>query len=957
MSNDIIVNLKMKQNVSKFKKNRTISILTLLLLFIATLQEVKAQPVPVSDTIQSTVIVLDIICPATTINLLTSVTNSNLPTGTSLTWHTATPVSLANQIVAPTAVGAGTYYAAFYDTTSNCFSTNTTTVTVNTALCVENSCPSTTVNLTTAISTSNLPPGSILTWHTATPASASNQIATPTAVTAGTYYAAFYYAADNCFSSSTTTVAVSTALCLDAVCTAATANLTTALSTSNLPPGTSLTFHTNTPASSANQIVTPTAVGVGTYYAAFFDALNNCYSPTTTITILNPICPTAIISGNGGTCQETDQLTIVLTGTQPWSVDYTDGTISTTISGITASPYIFAVAPTITSTYSLVAVNDATNPGTVSGNATFSRKTWNGSVDTDWNNAANWSPNGIPIATDYVVIPSSPNNPIISGTGYNGYACVLLVKNGASLHILSSNSITVTNQVIVETTGDFQIDNNASLVQINDVDNSGIIQYKRIANVRNLDYVYWSSPVFGMNVSSLVLPLTFGPIYKWNPTVANTNGGEGNWQPATLETMIEGKGYIARAPGSFSPTVAQPLEATFYGTPNNGAITFPISRGTDTNTNYHQGFNGIEINNFSDNWNLTGNPYPSAIRASQFLLNNATKIEGNVRLWTHGTLPSTSIPSPFYATFASNYTSNDYLSYNFTGTNCCPLAPDDLFIGAGQGFFVQMKDGPAASDVITFDNTLRDATYSNSLFYRATNPLVAPTVNTIDVNTIERNRIWLDIVKDTGESDRTLFGYIQGATMDFDSFFDTHTMISGPMIVYSVQGDKKFLIQGRQLPFDDNDEVPIGVYLPNSGNYTFSIAAVDGLFSTQNIYLKDELLNVIHDIKVSPYSFSSTANTINNRFKIIYKNSTLINPDHNLDASIQIISNNHIAIKSFIEPIKEVVVYDLLGRKLLEYNQVNANQIALLNLQKTNTTLLVKVTLHNDMEVVKKVIF
>lgn len=943
----------MKLKALKFKKNKTTPIVLLLLLFIATIQEVKAQPVPVSDT----EIVLDIICPATTINLLTAVTTSNLPMGTSLTFHTATPVSSANQIVAPTAVTAGIYYAAFYDTTSNCYSTSTTTVIVNTALCVENICPATTVDLTTAISTTNLPPGTMLTWHTAAPASSANQIATTTAVPSGTYYAAFYDAVGNCYSINTTTVAVNISLCLDASCSSATANLTTAISTNNLPPGTSLTFHTDTPASSSNLIATPTAVALGTYYAAFFDSLNNCYSPTTTITILNPTCPTAVLSGNGGSCQANDELTIVLTGTQPWSVDYTDGTTTATISGITASPHIVTVTPTVTSTYSLVAVNDATNPGTVSGNAIFIRKTWNGSVDTDWNNATNWSPLGVPVANDYVVIPSTPNNPIISGTGYNAYACVLLVQNGASLHILSDNAITVTNQVIVETTGNFQLDNNASLVQINDVVNSGNIIYKRIANVRNLDYVYWSSPVLNSNVSNLVLPFVFGPIYKWNPTVANTNGGEGNWQPATSETMILGKGYIARAPGSFSPTVAQPLEATFIGTPNNGTITFPISRGTDTNTNYHQGFNGIEINNFSDNWNLTGNPYPSAIRASQFLLNNATKIEGNVRLWTHGTLPSTSIPSPFYASFASNYTSNDYLSYNFTGTNCCPLASADLFIGAGQGFFVQMKDGPAASDIISFDNTLRDATYSNSLFYRATNPLVVATQNTIDVNTLERNRIWLDVVKDTGESDRTLFGYIQGATMDFDSFYDTHTMISGPMIVYSVQGDKKFLIQGRQLPFDDNDEVPIGVHLPNIGNYTFSIAAVDGLFTTQNIFLKDQLLNVIHDIKASPYTFTTTANTINDRFKIIYKNNTLNNPSYDLDASVQIISNDYITIKSSQQPIKEVVVYDLLGRKLATYNQVSTNQISLLNLQKTSTTLLVKVTLQNDMEVVKKVLF
>jgi hypothetical protein len=110
------------------------------------------------------------------------------------------------------------------------------------------------------------------------------------------------------------------------------------------------------------------------------------------------------------------------------------------------------------------------------------------------------SPAGIPNQSDYVIIPVSSNNPIISGTDYKTFACKLLIRNNASLNILSSNTITVTNDVTVEASGNFQIENNASLIQIDNVSNSGNIEYKRTASVRKLDYVYWSSPVAGMNV-------------------------------------------------------------------------------------------------------------------------------------------------------------------------------------------------------------------------------------------------------------------------------------------------------------------------------------------------------------------------------------------------------------------------------------------------------------------------
>ena len=78
------------------------------------------------------------------------------------------------------------------------------------------------------------------------------------------------------------------------VCPTTTIDLTT-LTASNTPSasGVSLTWHTGTPATTANKI-TGTAVAAGTYYAAFFDAPNNCYSnggvATTSVTATNTPC-------------------------------------------------------------------------------------------------------------------------------------------------------------------------------------------------------------------------------------------------------------------------------------------------------------------------------------------------------------------------------------------------------------------------------------------------------------------------------------------------------------------------------------------------------------------------------------------------------------------------------------------------------------------------------------------
>lgn len=186
------------------------------------------------------------------------------------------------------------------------------------------------------------------------------------------------------------------------------------------------------------------------------------------------------------------------------------------ISGNSSSYTVSGLAPGSYSFTATSANGCVSNPSS-SVTLTSPNKVWNGSTGSNWFTAANWTPNGVPSATDCVTIANSGTPPIISGAT-TALAYSVTVPSGGNLTIASSSVLEVTHNVNVAPTGSFTIENSGSLVQINAVSNTGNIIMRRQANIKALDYVYWSSPVTSFS-SSAISPLTpTSLIWKWLPT-------------------------------------------------------------------------------------------------------------------------------------------------------------------------------------------------------------------------------------------------------------------------------------------------------------------------------------------------------------------------------------------------------------------------------------------------------
>lgn len=566
--------------------------------------------------------------------------------------------------------------------------------------------------------------------------------------------------------------------------------------------------------------------------------------------------------------------------------------------------------------------------------------TWNGST---------WS-NGTPTLTKAAIIDGI----YVTATNGNFSCCSLTVNATKSLTISAGGYVEVQNNIT--TNGTLDVSSDGSLVQINDAAvNTGNINYNRTATIKRLDYVYWSSPVAGFANSAISTGTPLGYQYKWLPTtVTGRLSDYGNWAYAN-ETMTLGKGYIVRGPNAYSTSVFAPFTATFTGVPNNGAISIPIIRSTYNIGNYTY-VNGsgstILVTNEDDNWNLVGNPYPSAIDAIDFLTLN-TNIDGLVNIWTHGTSPSNSIADPFYNDYAYNYTPTDYLTFNAVGPSTGPGS--GMFSGkiaGGQGFFVSMLPTTGATtENLIFNNSLRNISHTNSQFYRTSAPASRN-------KNLEKHRIWFDLISPTGGSVRSLLGYVENATNSKDRLFDAFSNEKLSFNIFSLIEDEKMLIQGRTLPFDNNDKVAVGVSIPQDGLYKIALSSVDGLFLdvNQNIYLEDKVLGVIYDLKAAPYSFMANKGTVKDRFVLRYTNGVVANDTFDATNDVVVVSNDALSVQTTKEKIANIIVFDVLGRKLFEGKDINANNF-ILPIGKRNVPLVIEIDLENGLKVNKKTVY
>ena len=658
---------------------------------------------------------------------------------------------------------------------------------------------------------------------------------------------------------------------------------------------------------------------------------------TETVYEIKPL-PTVAMSGAGSTICSGAVVPVTASGTATnfvWSSSiantlFTDAAGTVAYDGVTPTMTIY-VKSTATLTLTLVGTDSVSGCSkTVTGVYTVNTKTWNGSA---------WTPAGAPTITDGIVF----NGNYAALTDLTGCSCT--VNAGAQVTIKSGYTLKLQNGLTVAAApASMTFENNASLVQVNDdaVNSGGITYIRNTTPMALYDYTYWSTMVSPQTLFQLS-PFTLSDKYYIYNQLTDT------YQGVPASTLMDaGKGYLVRAPqpgvGPTPWTAGTPFVAKFNGSsttngvPNNGVYSIPL---------FNTG-NGIGTN---DRLNLIGNPYPSAVNIDLFLDSsvsgvNAGKLDGIVYLWTHNT-PIAS----------NNYIYSDYAIYTYlggvgtqagggTGNSNVP----DGEIAAGQAFYVKAHPSTTvntstATTTAIFNNSMR-VSGNNDQFFR--------------LSAQDKNRVWLEFKNDLGAFKQTLVGYTAGATNEFDSQFDGEIMEAGNSVsLYSIGSLEKYAIQGRAMPFDQNDLVPIGYRTANAGNFEIALSKFDGLFTNQDIYLEDKVLNVIHNLKNGSYVFATAVGTFEERFVLRYTDTSLgiDTAIHNENAALVFKTGNALHVVSGTAIMKEVKIYDVRGRLLAAKQNVASSSVVFDNLAVAQEVLLVQITLQDGTIVSKKTVF
>jgi hypothetical protein len=389
--------------------------------------------------------------------------------------------------------------------------------------------------------------------------------------------------------------------------------------------------------------------------------------------------------------------------------------------------------------------------------------------------------------------------------------------------------------------------------------------------------------------------------------------------------LLPGVGYTQKGTGNSGLE----QQYIFEGKPNNGTI---LVNALDTG-----GVGSVSAVSRTDF--LLGNPYPSAIDLHKFILDNSAVIGGNIQLWQQWSGTSHFLDE-YNGGYATVNLSGSVRASQFVGFEGGNSGGEDgtklptRYLPVGQGFNAEI----VANGNIVFNNSQRifikeaDADGFNSelgsAFLRTSETSVSESDS--EENSMRKIRLEFNSVDGPDARRELLLAFSNYTTDDYDYGYDAENHGVGNDDMGLIFEDQLMLIQAYAEITDDKI-VPLSIKTSGAYNYEIKITDLVNFDEDEEVYLKDNLTGAIFDLRNDQgYPFSSEMGTFNTRFEIVFEPGEALSTESQ-DFQYNMIyfntNTNKLFVKGLQKDVKQVMIINMLGQTIQEFNQVQAQTL------------------------------
>jgi len=565
--------------------------------------------------------------------------------------------------------------------------------------------------------------------------------------------------------------------------------------------------------------------------------------------------------------------------------------------------------------------------------------TW--SNELTWERGDVWDIEDLP-NKDWVIVKITNNAKITTTSNHTNLG--LIIDSGSEL--LVNNDSGIINTWYIKLDGKIDLAGESQLVQgtLSDLEvtSAGFLERDQQGKGDIYSYNFWASPVSSINITENNRDYTISEVLKDGSDASNpqditwVTGYDGSpttpislsnywiwkfdnqpeeyasWQHLLQSNSIEvGLGYTMK--GSGSGTTSNSQNYTFVGKPNNGDISHEL---TATNTS------------------LLGNPYPSAIDADQFILDNINVIDedgdvinagvttGALYFWEHFATNNTHVLADYHG---------GYATYNLSGATMA--IPDPMvssngtgsvlpkrYIPVGQGFFVEGGEG----GIVKFNNGQRvfeKESGGNSVFTRSYEVTVNTNSN-VSPPRADINRLYFNVGLPDAPQRQLLLAVKEGTTQGVDFGYDAKLLDVNPSDVAWSLVEDTYVIQ-TVGEITENLEFPLYVKSVSEGVGHFSIEELQGIDPEIEIYFVDKQENLYNDLREGAVEFDIEIGEYSDRYYVVFKISEVLAVEEEtavLDELIVFYNTSKQSIQinnSSLFSAKNITLYNTLGQEVL----------------------------------------